>query len=218
AKTISRKEENVDDDMNDSFISDSSSSSIKTTRSSFMSASLDNKQDLDSISPGLEGSETKFVDVVQVEEEILEIAHDEITSSSSEGENNDWNDKINVFFQGSPEQQSSNLFKKLRKSDEQDIFNKEDEDDETTDNVDAVTNDNIHNESETSSNDYNEELEDDEKINFDLTNITKELQKEPTVEWKVGSINVTQKFRQYQIEVLKKADKGGLTYEKIYEI
>ena len=38
-----------------------------------MSASLDNKQDLDSISPGSEGRETKSVDVVQVEEEIREL-------------------------------------------------------------------------------------------------------------------------------------------------
>jgi hypothetical protein len=66
AKTTSRKEENVDDNIDNSFI-------IKTARSSFMSASLDNKQDLDSISPGSEGRETKSVDVVQVEEEIREL-------------------------------------------------------------------------------------------------------------------------------------------------
>ena len=74
AKTTSRKEGNVDDNIDNSFISDSSSSSIKTARSSFMSASLDNKQDLDSISPGSEGKETKSVDVVQVEEEIRELS------------------------------------------------------------------------------------------------------------------------------------------------
>ena len=67
AKTTSRKEENVDDNIDNSFI-------IKTARSSFMSASLDNKQDLDSISPGSEGKETKSVDVVQVEEEIRELS------------------------------------------------------------------------------------------------------------------------------------------------
>ena len=67
AKTTSRKEENVDDNIDNSFI-------IKTARSSFMSASLDNKQDLDSISPGSEGRETKSVDVVQVEEEIRELS------------------------------------------------------------------------------------------------------------------------------------------------
>ncbi|CAG8726368.1 8544_t:CDS:2, partial [Cetraspora pellucida] len=177
-------------------------------------------------------------------------------------------DEIDYFFQSPSERQSSNLFKKLRKSDEQDISNekddkikttkspfascvhesqdinenvksdvKEDTDIDagqttmsssfyqTTDNIGVITNDKnsmneIHNELETSSNDsndYNENL-DDEEIKFDLANITKELQKEPTVEWKVGSINVTQRFWQYQIEVLKKADKGGLTYENIYEI
>ncbi|CAG8578319.1 15975_t:CDS:2, partial [Acaulospora morrowiae] len=162
----------------------------------------------------------------------------ELTSSSSEGDDND---EINAFFQSSSEQQSFNPFKKLRKSDEQDIFNEEDnEDDEikttkspsasassascvhesqdinenvksdaktnledtdidarqtaipssfcqTTDIIDAVTNDKnsmhkIHNEPETSSNDYTEELEDDEEeIKFDLTDISIELQREQTV-------------------------------------
>ncbi|CAG8508596.1 13598_t:CDS:2, partial [Acaulospora colombiana] len=177
-------------------------------------------------------------------------------------------DEINYFFQSPSERESSNLFKKLRKSDEQDISNEKDDEIETTkspsascvhesqdinknvksdakedtdidagqiamsssfyqttDNIGVVMNDKnlmneIHNEPETSNNDnndYNEKL-DDEEIKFDLANITKELQKEPTVEWKVGSINVTQRFWQYQIEMLKKADKGGLTYENIYEI
>ena len=56
-----------------------------------------------------------------------------------------------------------------------------------TDNIDAIMNDKnstckIHNEPETSSNDYNEELKNDEEIKFDLANITEELKKELTVE------------------------------------
>ena len=88
AKTTSRKEENVDNDIDDPFIGNnrainsaessnfskdnsSSSSSIKTAQSS---TSFDNKsQDLDSISPGPEESETESIDIDQGEEEIRKL-------------------------------------------------------------------------------------------------------------------------------------------------
>jgi hypothetical protein len=36
--------------------------------------------------------------------------------------------------------------------------------------------------------------------------------------WEVGSINVTDRFRQYQKEVIKRAEKEGLTYDNLYEV
>ncbi|CAG8585572.1 14661_t:CDS:2 [Acaulospora colombiana] len=63
-----------------------------------------------------------------------------------------------------------------------------------------------------------EEFKDDEEIKIDLTSISMELQREPRVKWKVGCINVTDRFRQYQKEVIQKAEKDGLKYENIYEV
>lgn len=63
-----------------------------------------------------------------------------------------------------------------------------------------------------------EELEDDEEIKFDLTSISMELQREPRTKWEVGCINVTDRFRQYQKEVIQKAERDGLKYENIYEV
>jgi hypothetical protein len=37
-------------------------------------------------------------------------------------------------------------------------------------------------------------------------------------QWEVGAINVTERFRIYQAEVLKKAEKEVLGYDNIYEI
>ncbi|GET59557.1 hypothetical protein GLOIN_2v1700036 [Rhizophagus irregularis DAOM 181602=DAOM 197198] len=37
-------------------------------------------------------------------------------------------------------------------------------------------------------------------------------------EWKVGCINVTDRFRQYQKEVIKRAEREGLKYDNIYEL
>ncbi|CAG8651982.1 9246_t:CDS:10, partial [Acaulospora morrowiae] len=62
------------------------------------------------------------------------------------------------------------------------------------------------------------EPEDDEEIKFDFTDIEEELQRKPINEWKVGAINVSRRFRQYQIEVLGKAKTSGLKYDNIYEI
>ncbi|CAI2180548.1 6626_t:CDS:2 [Funneliformis geosporum] len=63
-----------------------------------------------------------------------------------------------------------------------------------------------------------EQVEGDEEIKVDLTSITEHVQRAPTNEWKVGDINVTQRFRHYQEEVLIKAENEGLTYENIYEV
>ncbi|CAB4480388.1 unnamed protein product [Rhizophagus irregularis] len=60
--------------------------------------------------------------------------------------------------------------------------------------------------------------EDDEVIKFDLANISVELEREPTCKWKVGCINVTDRFRQYQKEVIKRAEREGLKYDNIYEL
>ncbi|RGB23633.1 hypothetical protein C1646_822025 [Rhizophagus diaphanus] len=57
----------------------------------------------------------------------------------------------------------------------------------------------------------------DEEIKFDLNNISIELQHEPAVKWEVGDINVTDRFRNYQKDVLRKAEREGLDYENIYE-
>ncbi|CAG8700828.1 2324_t:CDS:2, partial [Cetraspora pellucida] len=57
-----------------------------------------------------------------------------------------------------------------------------------------------------------------EEINFDLTNISKELNREPTVEWEVDNINVTNRFRHYQKVVLAKAQRWGLKHSSIYEL
>ncbi|RUO96363.1 hypothetical protein BC936DRAFT_142159 [Jimgerdemannia flammicorona] len=63
-----------------------------------------------------------------------------------------------------------------------------------------------------------EELEDDENIEIDLKSVADELRRAPTVEWNVGAVNVTERFRLYQREVLQKAKKEGLTYNSIYEV
>ncbi|RUP47589.1 hypothetical protein BC936DRAFT_145560 [Jimgerdemannia flammicorona] len=69
-----------------------------------------------------------------------------------------------------------------------------------------------------SSNDDPEELEDSEIIEFDLESVADELRRAPKVEWNVGAVNVTERFRRYQGEVLKKAKSEGLTYKNIYEV
>ncbi|GBB97779.1 hypothetical protein RclHR1_30640003 [Rhizophagus clarus] len=63
-----------------------------------------------------------------------------------------------------------------------------------------------------------ENAEDDEEIKFDLANISIELEQEPTCKWEVGCINVTDRFRQYQKEVITKAEREGLKYDNIYEL
>ncbi|RUS20973.1 hypothetical protein BC937DRAFT_93943 [Endogone sp. FLAS-F59071] len=81
-----------------------------------------------------------------------------------------------------------------------------------------VTNENKVGDVPASSNDDPEELEDSENIEFDLESVADELRRAPKVEWNVGAVNVTQRFRRYQGEVLKKAKREGLTYKNIYEV
>ncbi|CAG8648632.1 4247_t:CDS:2, partial [Paraglomus brasilianum] len=83
--------------------------------------------------------------------------------------------------------------------------------------VTNVPNTRSRNDSEKSSS-SDVEPEDDEEIKFDFTDIEEELQREPINEWEVGAINVSQRFRQYQIEVLGKAKTSSLKYDNIYEI
>lgn len=65
-----------------------------------------------------------------------------------------------------------------------------------------------------------EDLEDenDEEIKFNLDDISRELQREPAVKWEVDNINVTDRFRTYQKDILKKAVREGLDYKNIYEL
>ncbi|CAG8487611.1 259_t:CDS:10 [Acaulospora morrowiae] len=84
--------------------------------------------------------------------------------------------------------------------------------------VESIKNREMTSSPKTPSNDSTEVLEDDEEVKFDLENISSELKREPTVEWKVGSINITARFRQYQEDVLQKAKREGLKYDNIYEL
>ncbi|RIA97624.1 hypothetical protein C1645_871261 [Glomus cerebriforme] len=65
-----------------------------------------------------------------------------------------------------------------------------------------------------------EDIEDEnnEEIKFDLPDISLEFQRKPTVKWEVGDINITNRFREYQKDVLRKAERGGLYYKDIYEL
>lgn len=85
-----------------------------------------------------------------------------------------------------------------------------------------------------------EHNEDDTEIKVDLPSISTELQREPIVkvlyilnfdsfttctlrfasvfQWEVGHINVTDRFRQYQKEIINKAEMKGLKYDNIYEL
>ncbi|RHZ75001.1 hypothetical protein Glove_218g42 [Diversispora epigaea] len=81
-------------------------------------------------------------------------------------------------------------------------------------------NDPDNNDNLTSGNDEDSSagFEDEEEIKFDLINILKELNREPTVKWEVGHINVINRFWQYQKIVLAKAQKMGLKDSSIYEL
>ncbi|CAB5210897.1 unnamed protein product [Rhizophagus irregularis] len=63
-----------------------------------------------------------------------------------------------------------------------------------------------------------EHNEDDTEIKVDLPSISTELQREPIVKWEVGHINVTDRFRQYQKEIINKTEMKGLKYDNIYEL
>ncbi|RIB08651.1 hypothetical protein C2G38_2044964 [Gigaspora rosea] len=70
--------------------------------------------------------------------------------------------------------------------------------------------------SSTSCDDETEEQ--DEQIEIDLVDLKKQLEMEPLIEWKVGNINVTRKFRQYQRSVIDKVISYGLKWSDSYEI
>ncbi|KAF0537693.1 hypothetical protein F8M41_008257 [Gigaspora margarita] len=53
----------------------------------------------------------------------------------------------------------------------------------------------------------------------DETNCTTDNNKcEQTTKWEVGGVNVSNRFRQYQKQVFKKAEKGSLKHANIYEL
>ncbi|CAI2187431.1 19297_t:CDS:2, partial [Funneliformis geosporum] len=68
------------------------------------------------------------------------------------------------------------------------------------------------------SSDDDETEEQEEPIELDLKNIKKQLEMEPLYKWEVGNIDVTQKFRMYQRDVLNKMIKSRLTWHDYYEI
>ncbi|RUS29466.1 hypothetical protein BC938DRAFT_480633 [Jimgerdemannia flammicorona] len=57
-----------------------------------------------------------------------------------------------------------------------------------------------------------------EQFDVDLEKIRAQLKMEPLSEWKVGTINVTQRFRQFQKRTIDKAFNTGLTWNDTYEI
>ncbi|CAG8539507.1 13614_t:CDS:2 [Ambispora gerdemannii] len=62
------------------------------------------------------------------------------------------------------------------------------------------------------------EFSDDEEIKFDLSSVAEELRREPITEWVVADINVTQRFRKFQMDVLDQTQRNGLTYNNVYEL
>ncbi|RUP44408.1 hypothetical protein BC936DRAFT_149496 [Jimgerdemannia flammicorona] len=58
----------------------------------------------------------------------------------------------------------------------------------------------------------------DEVISVEINSIMEDLRREPLHEWIVDGINVTQKFREYQQQTLKKLKDKGLTWKNNYEI
>ncbi|CAG8530617.1 33110_t:CDS:2 [Racocetra persica] len=62
--------------------------------------------------------------------------------------------------------------------------------------------------SSTSCDDKTEEQ--DKQIEIYLVDIKKQLEMELLIEWKVGNINITQKFRQYQQSIINKVVSYGL--------
>ncbi|CAG8507266.1 7972_t:CDS:10, partial [Scutellospora calospora] len=65
----------------------------------------------------------------------------------------------------------------------------------------------------------NKEFEDEiEEIDFNLMNISEELEREPTAKWEVGCVNVSDRFRKYQKDIFKKAERGSLKHANIYEL
>ncbi|CAG8800270.1 21929_t:CDS:10, partial [Cetraspora pellucida] len=62
-----------------------------------------------------------------------------------------------------------------------------------------------------------DEADESVKIN-DIAKIEEQLKKVSRTEWRVGNINITQRFRQYQLSVVNKVKKGLLKWDDTYEI
>ncbi|CAG8616961.1 2448_t:CDS:2 [Ambispora gerdemannii] len=62
-----------------------------------------------------------------------------------------------------------------------------------------------------------DKFSDDDEIEFDLSSVAEELRREQITEWVIGEINITQRFRKYQMDVLEKAQINGLAHDNIYE-
>ncbi|CAG8704847.1 6916_t:CDS:2 [Funneliformis caledonium] len=58
----------------------------------------------------------------------------------------------------------------------------------------------------------------DEEINFDFTSVEMKLLREQLNEWKVSTVNVSQRFKNYQIETLEKAKIYRLKWCDFYEV
>ncbi|CAI2179436.1 18887_t:CDS:2 [Funneliformis geosporum] len=64
----------------------------------------------------------------------------------------------------------------------------------------------------------NKRPDDDEEIKFDFTSVEMELLREQSNEWKVSTVNVSQRFKNYQIETLEKAKIYGLKWSGFHEV
>ncbi|GBB97257.1 hypothetical protein RclHR1_02950016 [Rhizophagus clarus] len=60
--------------------------------------------------------------------------------------------------------------------------------------------------------------EDDEEIKLDFTSVETELLQEQSNEWEVGTVNVSQRFKRYQIEIFEKAKTYGLKWSDFHEV
>ncbi|CAG8747539.1 18528_t:CDS:10 [Dentiscutata erythropus] len=60
--------------------------------------------------------------------------------------------------------------------------------------------------------------EGDEEIKLDFASIEKELLREQSNEWEVDTINVSQRFKKYQIEILEKVKTDGLRWCDFHEV
>ncbi|RGB22988.1 hypothetical protein C1646_677437 [Rhizophagus diaphanus] len=60
--------------------------------------------------------------------------------------------------------------------------------------------------------------DDNKEINFNFTSVEMELLQEQLNEWKVGMVNVSQRFKNYQIKILKKAKIYGLKWCDFHEV
>ncbi|CAG8804468.1 2071_t:CDS:2, partial [Dentiscutata erythropus] len=60
--------------------------------------------------------------------------------------------------------------------------------------------------------------ENDKEIKFDFTSVEIELLREQSNEWEVGTVNVSQRFKKYQIEIIEKAKTYGIKWSSFHEV